>query len=65
MTFAFVADGTDIPKPPSEGNLANPNAMEGQTPPSTPETPTSEPTATTAAPTATTTAPATATTTQQ
>jgi hypothetical protein len=55
VTFAFVPEGTTIPKPPSEGNLANPSAMEGQTPPSTPET----------APTAPTTAPATATSTQQ
>ncbi|HVE47523.1 MAG TPA: hypothetical protein VNA57_12355 [Acidimicrobiales bacterium] len=29
LTIAFVPEGTDVPKPPSVGNLKNPNANEG------------------------------------
>ena len=29
ITFAFVPDGTDVPKPPSVANLSDPNANEG------------------------------------
>ena len=50
VTFAFVAEGTDVPKPPSVANLANPNAGETNTPQSTPTT---APTAATSAPPAT------------
>jgi hypothetical protein len=32
ITFAFVADGTSVPKPPSAANLSDPNAGESQAP---------------------------------
>ena len=51
VTFAFVPEGTDVPKPPSVANLADPNAGENpqNQPPATPTTVAAgEPTATTA-----------------
>jgi hypothetical protein len=55
ITFAFVPEGTEVPKPPSVANLADPNAGEGQAP----GTPVTVPgaTAPTAAPAAATTLP--------
>ncbi len=58
VTFAFVPEGTTIPKPPSAANLANPNANESgsptpEGPPAAEGTPTPEGTATPAPPTET------------
>jgi hypothetical protein len=50
VVVAFVPDTkkiTSLGKPPSFKNLAHPNAMEGQTPTTTPSTPTSAPVPTT------------------
>jgi hypothetical protein len=58
ITFAFVPDDADVPKPPSAANLADPNANEGQAPS---ETPTTTPGETTVPPAATTAPPATPT----
>lgn len=60
ITFAFVPEGTTVPKPPSVANLADPNAGEanqpGQPAPTTPPT-TAATSETTTAPTPTTAAP--------
>jgi hypothetical protein len=62
VTFAFVPEGTDIPKPPSVANLADPNAGETGQAPNTATTAaaptaTTVPGATTAPPAAPTSAP--------
>lgn len=57
ITFAFVPDGTQIPKPPSSANLADPNANEGGVTTTVPPTATTAPAPTTAPEATSTTAP--------